>query len=97
MASFARALVRATRSDSTVRTEIEFASNVGPPLSLGIAALTAVLFSFTYMDPVIKKTTAAGNMLRMGLGLVSIYGAYDFGFGYYKVYDERISRQVCYF
>lgn len=96
MASFVRALVNATHSEATMQVEIEFASTVGAPLSIGLAALTIVLFSFTYMDHTTKKTIAPANILRVGMGLVSIYGAYDFGFGHYKTYDERISRQVRY-
>jgi hypothetical protein len=96
MVSWVRALINASHSESTMRVEREFASKVGTPLFVGLAALVVVFFSFTYTDHVTKKTTGPGNILRIGMGLVSIYGAYDFGFGHYKTYDERLSRQVRY-
>ena len=91
-----RAFVSAVLSDSAMQTELGFASTLGPSLFVALIGLAAVLLSFTYMDPVTKKTTVSANMFRMGMGLVSIYGAYDFGFGHYTTYAERISRQVSY-
>lgn len=94
MSSLTRAIVNGTHSESTLATQIEFALSVGPPLHLGFLLLAIVLFTFTFIDPVSKKSSVSAHILRVCLGLGAIYGFYDFGFGYYMTHDERISRQV---
>jgi hypothetical protein len=94
MTTLVRAALNVSHTDVYLHAARAFVHTVIPPLILGLVALTAVLFSFTYVDPVTKKPTLRASIFRLGMGLVSICSFYDFGFGHFLTYDENVSRQV---
>lgn len=85
------AMTREPNTSDSIAAEL--ASNVLPPLLVGLVSLTAINFNLTFSP---SSTTSARGLKawRLLLAIPALYGFYDFGFGHYKEHNERVPAGV---